>query len=910
MHAEAGAPAPFLLAARVGGEVAARWLCLDAGAPSRWQELDDRHWPPPEAAGALLVTDGLDPAVEELPGGGLLVNRALLWSLLDPVQAARGLRLAAEDPLAAERALRSEARRLWDRLQWWGRLGPDLRRECRSLVAAFSRPAGRLLAHLDAWAERSDGHPFAGWSAGEERATESQADAGGASESVIPPIVWEGELAPDALAAWLVDPAGLGALYGKSFAPRTEQAEMAEEVARCLAAGRPLLVEAGTGVGKTLAYLVPLLAEVRRRGARAVVATHTRALQVQILEHDLPLLAPLFPDLQARLLMGRRNYLCRRRRLRFLARRPESLADGLAAAAFRLWLAATEEGQREELAGHPLLQDELTELFDSPEPCSPSVCYENDGCHVQRARRRAREAELLVVNHSLLMHDLRADHTLVGPYELLVVDEAHRLPQVALETHAIRCDRQRLSVVEELIGEVRVEGGAPHLIRELGKAMNRHARTGAAVAESLNELAGTMVRCFQAYRAWWGALGSMVDARLPEGARPPGRQRIPDADEGFGPVRAETERLLAAAAVASGAYVTVEQRVEMLPELPAGTQERLATLAQVGQLLVALQQDVKFLTSGWSEEWVAWIEPGSGPGLLAVGATLLEAGDLLREYWLGAGLRPIMTSATLAVGEDFSHMLGELGLRRMQPPTTTTLVASPFDYEQQARFLTLADLPPPDHAEFADTTADLVHDLVHRARRKTLVLFTSYQALQRVAARLMAAEGEEAEGLFAGLAGPPPEILLQQPAGETTELLERFRRSHRAVLLGTTTFWEGVDFPGEDLEVLVVTKLPFQVPNDPWVEARCERLQAAGENPFTAFMVRDAVLRLRQGLGRLIRRGDDRGVVVLLDSRLYTKSYGATFLSALPTAPRVCRDPTDLVDRAVAFFAGEEGSAP
>jgi ATP-dependent DNA helicase DinG len=174
----------------------------------------------------------------------------------------------------------------------------------------------------------------------------------------------------------------------------------------------------------------------------------------------------------------------------------------------------------------------------------------------------------------------------------------------------------------------------------------------------------------------------------------------------------------------------------------------------------------------------------------------------------------------------------------------------------------------------------------------------------------MAAEGEEAEGLFAGLAGPPPEILLQQPAGETTELLERFRRSHRAVLLGTTTFWEGVDFPGEDLEVLVVTKLPFQVPNDPWVEARCERLQAAGENPFTAFMVRDAVLRLRQGLGRLIRRGDDRGVVVLLDSRLYTKSYGATFLSALPTAPRVCRDPTDLVDRAVAFFAGEEGSAP
>ncbi len=910
MRAEGGAPAPFLLAARVGGEGAARWICLDAGAPSRWQELDDQRWPPPEAAGALLVTDGPSPAVEEQPGGGLLVTRPLLWSLLDPVRAALGLRLAEADPLVAERALRSEARRLWERLQWWGGLAPDLRQECRSLTAAFSRPVGRLLAHLDTWAESSEGHPFAGWSAGEEGAGEPTASGGGPGAAVVRAAAWPGETSPAALAAWLVDPDGLGALYGRSFAPRPEQAEMAEDVARCLAAGRPLLVEAGTGVGKTLAYLLPLLAEVRRRGGRAVVATHTRALQVQILGHDLPLLAPLFPDLRARLLMGRRNYLCRRRRLRFLARRPESLAEGLAAAAFRLWLAATEEGQREELAGHPLLRDQLTELFDSPEPCSPSVCYENDGCHVQRARRRAREAELIVVNHSLLMHDLRADHTLVGPYELLVVDEAHRLPQVALETHAIRCDRQRLSVVEELIGEVRFEGGPPHLIRELGAAMQRHGHAGAAVVEALNELAASVLRCFQAYRAWWGALGNMVDARLPEGARQPGRQRIPDADEGFGPVRTDTERLLAATAAAAGAYVTVEQRVEMLPELPAGTEERLATLAQVGQLLVGLQQDVRFLTGGWSEEWVAWIEPGSGPGLLAVGATLLEAGDLLREYWLGSGLRPIMTSATLAVGEDFGHMLGELGLRRLQPATTTALVASPFDYERQARFLTLADLPPPDHADFADATADLVHDLVHRARRKTLVLFTSYQALQRVAARLLTVEGEEAEGLFAGLAGPPPEILVQQPAGETSELLERFRRSHRAVLLGTTTFWEGVDFPGEDLEVLVVTKLPFQVPSDPWVEARCERLQAAGENPFTAFMVRDAVLRLRQGLGRLIRRGDDRGVVVLLDSRLYTKSYGATFLSALPTAPRVCRDPTDLVDRAVAFFAGEEGSVP
>jgi ATP-dependent DNA helicase DinG len=267
------------------------------------------------------------------------------------------------------------------------------------------------------------------------------------------------------------------------------------------------------------------------------------------------------------------------------------------------------------------------------------------------------------------------------------------------------------------------------------------------------------------------------------------------------------------------------------------------------------------------------------------------------------------------VGEDFAHMLGELGLRRLHPATATVLIASPFDYERQALFLTLGDMPPPDRPDFPAAVARLVSRLTQVARRKTLVLFTAYKTLARTAQEL---QGDTAaRDLFAALPSgepvddapapplPPPVILAQTAGADAHDLLARFRRERRAVLLGTTTFWEGVDFPGHELEILVVTKLPFLVPDDPWVEARRQRLDAAGENGFESFVVRDAVLRLRQGIGRLIRRSDDRGVVILLDSRLHSRPYGITFLNALPASPRYCPDAAELAQVVADFFAGQ-----
>ncbi len=903
MPADGRVPREVWLAARSPG-APGRWLLLDARAPGAPREAGEERGGPAVPAGALVVTDGPRAELRSRPGGGLLVTRPFLWALLDPCAAGGEAVLAAADGVGAEQALRGEGRRLWARLAAFAALDPALRDECRGLLSSFAASAGRLWDTLTSLAAASEGNPFAGWTPPVPRDGERPA----AAPRPLPDD-------PEELGAWLADPAGLGALYGDDFTPRAQQAEMATEVARRLAEGRPLLIEAGTGSGKTLAYLVPLLAAVARGAGRACIATHTRALQGQLLEHDLPRLATLFPALRTRRLMGRRNYLCRRRRLFFLQRPVDSFASAALQASFRLWLAATAEGQREELAGHPWLEAHLGELFDSPEPCSPSVCHQGDDCFVQRARRAAREADVVVVNHSLLMNDFAAGRTLIGPYTLLVVDEAHRLPPVALETHAVRCDPLRVAIIEELIGEVRPGGGPPEFLRHLAaRVAALPGSEAAATAAAIGALGDAAAGCFAAYRDWLAAIGREFDARAERQSRPLGRVRVHDGAETYGALRTQTTRLLAAAAGAGAAYAAVARQVEGLPDLPADAEEDLGTVARAGELLAALERDVRFVTAADDEAWVYWLEPAPETGVRAAGATPLESGDLLRAHWQAAGLAPVLTSATLAVGEDFAHMLGELGLRRFHPAAATALIASPFDYERQALFLTLSDIPPPDRPDFPAAVARLVSRLTQVARRKTLVLFTAYKTLARTAQELQG-DGAARELFALPPAGdpaddapapplPPPVILAQTAGADAHDLLARFRRERRAVLLGTTTFWEGVDFPGHELEILVVTKLPFLVPDDPWVEARRQRLDAAGENGFETFVVRDAVLRLRQGIGRLIRRADDRGVVVLLDSRLHSRPYGITFLNALPASPRYCTDAAELAQVVADFFAG------
>jgi len=859
------------------------WLGIDLAGGDQVREFSGPLAPPPDGQDAIVIAP-VDEPCRIIGRAGLFLPEGVLWSFLDPMKAQMPQIPHWNDRIAVEQELRRLARRFRDRLAWWRDLSPSLKESCRGLLRGF-RP------DLTVFLDQLDRVPVA-------LPVEREAAASGSMDPPVPPGS-SLSIDPETIFQWFTAADGLGAAYGPEFRSRPEQAEMAREVASALQEHEPLLVEAGTGVGKTLAYLVPLVAALEETGGRVVVSTHTRALQIQILEKDLPRLRAILGQRKFALLMGRRNYLCLRQRLAFATRPLENLADALQAVAFRLWLDQTTHGMREELAGHPLLQSELGKLFDAPDPCLPGQCYEGNRCFVQKARQTARSAELLVVNHSLLLHDLRAENTLLGEYDFLVVDEAHRLPAVVLETHGITVGLWRLEEVEDLLGRVRGRGGNYQRLDLAGQRLQVLGKEGQRAAAACNDFGEACGRAFKRFREWWRALAELVDREMPGSSPRMGRVRVRDKDEAFGGIRPATGLLLEALAGTREAFATLGRRTGVLDDLSAALEDDLALIGQAGQLLGQLHHEVKFLATDPDEEWVTWIEPGRVKGIRRLGATLLEAGTVLREYWSAGDRAPVMTSATLAVGEDFTHMMNELGLTRRRPATRTFTCPSPFDYHSQVRILAPARFPAPGSAGFSRAVGEILAAVGHRVPRKTMGLFTSYRMIKEVE-EVLGGAGLQVSGSSGR--GESVPVFTQRPDSSPGNLLERFRSSPTGILLGTNTFWEGVDFPGQDLEILLVSKLPFLVPNDPWVEARCERVAAAGENPFTSFMVRDAVLRLRQGFGRLIRRVSDKGVVIILDNRLHTKNYGVTFLGALPVVPETFTDTGDLLDRLSSFF--------
>lgn len=793
-------------------------------------------------------------------GGGWVVHPDVFWSLLAPLNPIRD---ETKDEIVAA---------VWQRLRWWQALPTAEVLACAGLLDQHVRGASDALAILGHVAGAGDPRGSAETVAAEPR----------------PSVAWEHLTDPMTIAAFVRDPDGLGRCYGREFLPRDEQAELAASVARSLDGGHALLAEAGTGTGKTLAYLVPLVARLIQHGGRAVVSTYSRALQVQLLTGDLPRLVADESDLRFRLLMGRGNYLCLRQRLAYLTRPRENVRDAFKAVALRLWLQATFDGMREELVGHPLLGEDLPVLFSDIQPCTPQ-CQEGGGCFVTRARRLARKARLVVVNHALLLHDRGSCGAILGPFDQLVVDEAHRLPAVALETRTVRLHRGRLLDLEAVVGAARTEGmplEVPSLLA------NRLAAFPDAekMVTSATFFGTTAARALRQYAEWWRAAGRELATAAPEASGP--RIRLPDKDIAFAPIRDETRNLIVAVAEASAACAQLNQRTESIEEPGDAVLDLLLRCAQAGQLFNQLERDLRFVTSDPTDRWVTWLERSPRDAVAALGATPLESGGLLREVWQEAALAPVATSATLAVGEDFGFMLGELGLGGRRPATECRAVASPFDWDTQTRCLAPERMIGPNQPGFAETIAEVLLELRREVPRQTLVLFTSYKLLDDVAGRLVNAERGRASGT----------LLVQTPRTGADAIRETFRASRGAMLLGTSTFWEGVDFPGKSLEIVVVTKLPFQVPSDPWVETRCEHMRAAGEDPFKDFMVRDAVLRMRQGVGRLLRRRSDRGVVLLLDNRLISRGYGTTFRTALPTTVQWVPDHRDLAAGARAFL--------
>ena len=792
------------------------------------------------------------------------------------------------------------------------------------LEAALQATAALIVRWVEYWRRQDDGwrharlrslSAHAPWMAHLLEATPVRA-AADPPDGLVPDLTSEAprrEVDDEHWTAWnertpeeILGPDGaLARLIGGGFEFRAGQRDMSESVAMALDRQEHLMVEAGTGIGKSLAYLVPALLHGGRSGERVVISTHTRNLQSQLIDHDLPLLERLGYPGEVRLLLGRNNYLCRRQLRRVSQTRVESTEEALAQFALVFWARHSREGRREELADHPWFSDHWLHFFDSVEPCSPHICHRDPVCFVVRARRRAREAPVVVVNHALLMMDLRSGQSLVGPARVLVVDEAHHLHDVATRALSHWIAPERLEVYRNLTGDRSTPGALREVFTHVVGAAGGDADTEACARATDRALEHFL----ETFLIWYTALAELVAARLGSDAGRPGTHRIHDADEAFAPLRDRSAALHAAGE-------DLERHLARLLTLGAEIEEQGASIAEEREALASLLEfhrdfgaQIAFCAAADDEDWVYWLDWAGRGGLRGLVAAPLTVEDPLGSLWNAHYRSVVMTSATLAVESDFLPFAESVGLSRADRFTESLQVPSPFEAERQSLVLTSIDLPEPDDPHFATRVAETVAAIATAVSTKILVLSTSYRFVDQLEAELADRLAPADDDLFADAPPVRPTLLVQRPGLARAALAERFRLAEAAVLVATGSFWEGVDFPGRQLELLVVPRLPFSVPTAPLVEGRTERARPLGRDPFHDVTLVDAVLRLKQGVGRLLRTSDDRGAVLLLDHRLQSRGYGVRFLNSLPRICDIVPDLDEVARRTVDFLRGRNERA-
>jgi ATP-dependent DNA helicase DinG len=613
------------------------------------------------------------------------------------------------------------------------------------------------------------------------------------------------------------------------YEDRAEQRAMSAAVARALADERPLIVEAGTGTGKTLAYLIPAL----QSGKRIVVSTGTRALQDQIARHDIPLLRTILArPFNAVVLKGVGNYVCRRR----LAEAVSRGADHLSAIVD--WTEYSETGDRSEVDWLPESAPVWTDVTTTPDARIGPRCPYFERCCVTQARRLAEKAELILVNHHLYFADraLRAAHPgarVLPDHDAVIFDEAHQLEDVATEHFGARVSTHKLS----------------QLVRDAHMALARMPLwTGRAADDTIMAVERAGITLFAQLRA---ALVGDGDSRMP---LPPGLFDHPDRQAAWFKFDTALEELARTAEAESDPPPDEE------PENDAGARASLVGLARRAR---ELRDDLATVAEQRQRSYVYWGEARPTGTMLT--ASPIEVGELVRRHIVSAGPTPIFTSATLAAAGDFSYQRARLGLDDAEA-CDELMVPSPFDYARQAMLYVPQDLPAPADDSFSTIAAKRTLELLAITNGRAFLLFTSHRAMKDAANRL---------------AAMPYPKLVQGDAPRAT-LVDKFRVTPNCVLLGTASFWEGVDVPGDALSLVVIDKLPFSPHTDPLIAARMQACAESNRDPFQTIQLPAAAIALKQGFGRLIRRRDDRGIVAILDSRIVTKTYGRTFIETLP----------------------------
>lgn len=736
-----------------------------------------------------------------------------------------------------------------------------------------------------------------------------------------------------------LDPAETGALLGPhgpiaahrealgQYEDRQSQREMAEHIARLYSLGGIGLIEAGTGVGKTLGYLVPALRWAAANGERTIVSTNTISLQEQLVGKDLPFLATALADQPVRfaLLKGWRNYVCLQR-LEQARLSSATLLDAGAAAELETiasWAARTTDGSLADLpvAPRPAVWDEVSAEADL---CTRLRCTHFDKCFVFAARREAASADVVVVNHHLLMADIAVrrasqnwDEAAVLPaYTRLVIDEAHHLEDAASAHLGQSVSRRGLQRLFSRL-ERRGRGLLPSLERRLAAAddllsvasldlvrarLSPSAATARVMGDRLFDMldawlattADTQVRLTDVFDddpLWRSGLGAALDDALGEidliadGLRMVRERLETDArhEEEMAPllneIRGVSRRLQNAADALRGT---------LRPETDAGERVRWIEVRKGGEERGAGDEAMAATTVSAPDTPAA--------RNIVVASVRLDLAPILREDLFRRLDTCVLTSATLSTGEGFAFIAGRLGLDQDDVEPVTASLPSPFDYAQHSLLAIPTDFPAPndDAALHLRRTVLAAADLIEAAGGGVFLLFTSHRDVRDAAQALRSL----------GLTARWP-LLVHGEEGRDI-LLRRFRDLGNAVLVGTASFWEGVDVPGRALRGLLLARIPFRVPSEPVTAAQCEAIEATGRDAFAEYMVPHAALRLKQGFGRLIRTATDRGAVVLCDPRAVRKSYGRALLAALPPARRI-EGPWPLLREELTRFYRERG---
>ena len=688
----------------------------------------------------------------------------------------------------------------------------------------------------------------------------------------FPPLENPEEALPldDEEVASLLEYGGPFSQYFESYEHRPEQVEMLRAVTNSLSQGNHLMVEAGTGVGKSFAYLIPAALFAVRNNTRVVISTNTINLQDQLIQKDIPdLRAALKLDVRAAVLKGRANYLCPRRFDNLKHFGPRNADEMRVLAKIMVWQLGDQSGDRNSLNlnGNPE-RDVWLRLSADDDACTTETCLKRTGgaCPFHRARMAAQSAHLLVVNHALLLSDVATGNKVLPEYSRLIVDEGHHIESATTSALAFRLTQFEL---ERLLKDL---GGSNS--GTLGRVLNE-TRGGlrpsdfGLLQQRIDRATDTAFRLEQFNREFFNTVGAF--AALQREDQPqrnyswqarilPSTRTLPGWDQ--------VETSWDAAAETLGLLLNSLAEIhkatsDLYAEGHENLEDVLGEISSAYRRLSEAQANLSGMISNPDGGQVYWIEVNPAGNRLSLNAAPLRVGELIEKYLWHEKASVIVTSATLTAHGEFQYLRNTLGADEADE----LQLGSPFDYENSTLVYVANDIPEPNVNGYQQVLDRAIISTAKAIGGRTLVLFTSYAQLRKTS-----------QAITAPLANEDVFVFEQGDGSSPNALLDSFKSTERAVLLGTRSFWEGVDVPGASLSAVIITKLPFDVPTDPLIAARSELY----EDSFNEYYLPEAILKFRQGFGRLIRTASDRGVVAILDRRVLSKQYGRLFLESLP----------------------------